>query len=96
MGDRRNCQVATNHIDAMGTVPSTLVQELQEVRSPFLFIHETDDPLVPIDHGEASARLVPNSKLHRLQGAGHMFFYSQTWQEIAKIVAAHTHDAAHA
>lgn len=89
-GHPRNARVAVNHVQAMTTVPDSLVNELPQVRCPFLVIHGTDDPLVPLDNGEASARLVPKSDIVRLQGAGHMFFDWNTWQEIGKHLTSHT------
>ena len=87
VGDSRNAQVAANHIHAMGTLPKSLAKELKDVRRPFMVIHGTDDPLVPLDHGEATARLVANSTVVRLQGAGHMFFDRDTWSDIGNSLA---------
>ena len=81
-GDPRNAQMATHHIYAMTTMPP-LERELARVRCPFLVLHGTNDPLVPLDNGEASARVVPMSRIHALVGAGHMFFNHESWQEIA-------------
>jgi len=86
-GDPRNAQAAVNHIHAMTTVPDSLVRDLPSCQCPFLVIHGTHDPLVPLDNGEASARLVPHSRLVRLQGAGHMFFDADTWREIGRELA---------
>ncbi len=88
-GDPRNALVAEHHVHAMTTVPRTLDRELSEAVRPLLVIHGTDDPLVPVDHGEASARLAPDGSLVRLDGAGHMFFDAATWDEIAHAVLAH-------
>ncbi len=51
------------------------------------------DPLVPFDNGEASARLVPSSRLHRLDRADQMFFNADTWHGIAEVLAGHIHAA---
>ncbi len=88
-GDVRNRQVAYHHMHAMSTVPTSLAKELTKVRCPFLVMHGTEDPLVPVDNGEASARLVPGSKMYHLVGAGHMFFNKESWQEIAENVLRH-------
>lgn len=88
-GDPRNAQVAEHHVHAMSTVPLELVSELEASTHPLLVIHGTDDPLVPIDHGEALARLVSGSRLVRLEGAGHMFFHATIWEEIADAVLEH-------
>jgi pimeloyl-ACP methyl ester carboxylesterase len=89
-GDPRNAQVAVNHIHAMSTVPSSLAREITKVDCRFLVIHGTEDPLVPLDHGVASSRLVPNGKIVQLEGAGHMFFNEETWSEISQSLVAHT------
>ncbi len=93
-GDPRNAQVAVNHIHAMSTVPSTLVTAITKVNCPLLVLHGTVDPLVPIDNGKATARLVPNAKLTQLEGAGHMFFNGKAWCEIGREVLSHTNVAA--
>ncbi len=90
VGDPRNTQVATNHVHAMSTVPNELVDRLRTVRCPFLVIHGTEDLLVPVDNGEATARLVSASKFARLERAGHMFFSWDTWTEIQNRLVAHT------
>ena len=90
VGDPRNAQLAANHIYAMSTVPNSLVKELKKVVDPLLVIHGPEDHLVPLDNGEATARLVPNSKMNRLQGAGHMFFNRETWDEIGRSLIVHT------
>ena len=92
VGDPRNSQVATNHIHAMTTVPNTLVKMVSESDCRVLVIHGSDDPLVPIDNGEATARLVSDAKLVRLERAGHMFFNDEVWHEIGRAVAEHTDD----
>jgi pimeloyl-ACP methyl ester carboxylesterase len=89
VGDPRNAQVATNHIHAMSTVPVALVKELRTVRCPFLVIHGSEDPLVPLDNGEATARLAPVSRFVRLERAGHMFFSSDSWTEIHDVLVAY-------
>jgi pimeloyl-ACP methyl ester carboxylesterase len=89
VGDERNARVATNHIHAMSTVPGSLVADLSGIRCPFLVIHGTNDPLVPLDNGEATARLVSASRITRLEGAGHMFFARHTWREISDALALH-------
>jgi len=82
-----------NHVHAMTTVPPGLVGQLRTSERPLLVIHGTDDPLVPVDHGEATARLVPDSTFRGLAGAGHMFFNTTAWDEISQAVLAHTQHA---
>lgn len=88
-GDPRNAQVATNHIHAMGTVPDSLVQRLPDSPVSLLVLHGTEDPLVPIDNGQATARLAGASTFYPLTDAGHMFFNRDTWDEIRAQLLAH-------
>lgn len=88
-GDARNFQVAANHVHAMSTVPVDLVRELPKSRCPFLVLHGTDDPLVPFDNGEVTARLVSNSTFIGLEGAGHMYFNKHIWLRIQDHVLEH-------
>lgn len=46
-------------------------QRLGEIKHPTLVIHGTEDPILPMDHGEAIARRIPGAKLLRLPGVGH-------------------------
>lgn len=73
----------------MTTIPATLVEELTKIQCPFLVLHGTEDVLVPIDNGEVTARLVPNSRFVEIEGAGHMFFNKQTWLTIQNHVVEH-------
>lgn len=88
-GDPRNAQVAVNHIHAMTTVPVELVKKLATISCPFLVLHGTEDVLVPLDNGQATARLVANSKSVGIEGAGHMFFNKQIWLRIQDLVIGH-------
>jgi pimeloyl-ACP methyl ester carboxylesterase len=81
-GDARNAQVAVNHVHAMSTIPAELVKELGRTACPFLVLHGTEDALVPYDNGEVTARLIPESIMVGLEGAGHMFFHTSTWNKI--------------
>jgi pimeloyl-ACP methyl ester carboxylesterase len=44
---------------------------LGEIRVPVLVIHGTDDPLVTVSGGHATAKAIPNSQLHIVEGMGH-------------------------
>jgi pimeloyl-ACP methyl ester carboxylesterase len=92
VGDDRNWQVAENHIHAMSTVPKNLANNLKSADCPLLVVHGTEDPLVPVDNGMASARLAKSGAIHVLEGAGHMMFDEGTWEEIADAILAHIRD----
>ncbi|MBC7499361.1 MAG: alpha/beta hydrolase [Herminiimonas sp.] len=47
------------------------VAMLKTIKSPTLVIHGTDDPLVPIDCGRDTARLIPDAVLREISGMGH-------------------------
>jgi pimeloyl-ACP methyl ester carboxylesterase len=91
--DVRDASVAQRHIAAMGTVPAGLADDLKRVTAPSLVIHGTEDPLVPVDHGMAIARLIPGCQFHPLPGAGHMFFHGDLWERLATRILAHTRAA---
>ena len=40
---------------------------------PTLVIHGDEDPILPLPHGEATARAIPGAKLVVLRGVGHDF-----------------------
>ena len=40
-------------------------------------------PLVPFNHGQATARLVPGAKMYTLNGAGQLFFIQALWKTLA-------------
>jgi pimeloyl-ACP methyl ester carboxylesterase len=69
--DARDASVAERHIAAMRTLLASLANDLTRVTTPGLVIHGTEDPLVPVDHGMAVARLIPGCRLRqqaRMQG----------------------------
>jgi pimeloyl-ACP methyl ester carboxylesterase len=88
-GDPRNAQAATNHVHAMSTVPVQLVDDLRQLRCPFLVLHGTEDPLVPMDNGMVTAGLVDGSRFVPLRGAGHMFFHEGVWSIILDEILPH-------
>jgi pimeloyl-ACP methyl ester carboxylesterase len=85
----RDASVAERHTAAMSTVPASLAGDLSRVIAPGLVIHGTEDPLVPVDHGQAVARLIPGCRLRLIPGAGHMFLHPELWSELAGYVVDH-------
>jgi pimeloyl-ACP methyl ester carboxylesterase len=65
--------------------------KLSAVKAPTLVIHGTDDPLVPVEAGKATASAIPGAKLMLIEGMGHDM-PPETWAEITegivKIAAA--------
>jgi pimeloyl-ACP methyl ester carboxylesterase len=62
---------------------------LSSISSPTLVIHGTADPMFPIGHGEALAEEIPDSRLLRLEGAGHGV-YRADWDAIVAAILEHT------
>ena len=44
---------------------------LPEIHVPTLVVHGADDPLIPLAHGEDTARLIPHARLEVIEGMGH-------------------------
>jgi pimeloyl-ACP methyl ester carboxylesterase len=87
--DVRDAAVHEHHIAAMTTVPASLAEDLARVTAPSLVIHGIEDPLVPVDHGMALARLIPGCRLQLIPGAGHIFFRRDLWAQMAEHVLGH-------
>ena len=62
----------SGHMAAVGASPNRLAK-LKEVSIPTLIIHGTEDPLIPVDHGEAIANQIKNSEKLIIEGMGHNF-----------------------
>jgi pimeloyl-ACP methyl ester carboxylesterase len=82
-----NIAAAENH----GMVPEGEVsrQPLSSIAVPTLVIHGTEDPMFPLEHGEALAREIPGAQLLTLEGAGHGVERAD-WDTIARAILAHT------
>ena len=58
------------HGIAVFTAPSR-IDALATVGVPTLIVHGTEDPIFPIDHGEALAKAIPGSTFVAWEGVGH-------------------------
>ena len=56
---------------------------------PTLVIHGTEDPLFPLPHGQALARLIPGAELLVVDGMGHEL-PRWTWDTTVPAILAHT------
>lgn len=65
-------------------------QKLGSVSAPTLVIHGADDPLAPLEHGQATAAAITGAKLVVIQGLGHGISYPALWDKIVEEIAAHT------
>jgi 2-hydroxymuconate-semialdehyde hydrolase len=59
---------------AVSTMPE---EELRQIQHQTLIIWGEDDQFFSINHGEATTRIMPNAKLHRIQYAGHLSLMDQ-------------------
>lgn len=50
---------------------------LRRLRQPTVILHGTEDPVVPVSNARNMARLMPNARLHLLEGAGHLFLLDE-------------------
>ena len=64
---------------------------LQDIGTPTLVIHGTEDRMIPVENGTMIAGLIPGSRLEVLDGVGHLFFWEQP-RRAAELV--HEHAAA--
>ena len=62
-----------------------LRQSLQRIEIPFLIVHGTQDPLVPIEAAREHARLVPQSEFHEFTDDNHFFIFMRS-EKIAPLV----------
>jgi len=62
---------------------------LSAIAAPTLVVHGTADPLFPVEHGEALASAIPDTRLLLLDGAGHGVEPAD-WEPLAAAIADHT------
>ena len=67
------------------------VKLLQGLRTPTLVIHGTADPLVPIEAGRDTARLVPGAVMEEIEGMGHDFPAALN-ATLVQLIASHCRD----
>ena len=76
-----------NHgLAAEGELPR---EPLATIAVPTLVIHGTDDPMFPVEHGEALAGEIPGARLLTLEGTGHGVDRAD-WETIARAILTHT------
>ena len=81
---------AENHWQIAGGSGGEPRERLAEITVPTLVVHGTEDPLIPIAHGEALAREIPGARLLRIEGMGHQNPPPPTWEKIVPALLAHT------
>jgi pimeloyl-ACP methyl ester carboxylesterase len=61
---------------------------LASITTPFLVIHGSDDPLVPVEAGRDTAQAVPGAELMIIEGMGHEL-PREAWPEIINAITEH-------
>ncbi|NPU85922.1 MAG: alpha/beta fold hydrolase [Syntrophaceae bacterium] len=62
---------------------------LSSIRVPTLVIHGADDPLIPVEGGKDTARVIPGARLLIVNGMGHDM-PKGVWAEIAEAISRHS------
>ncbi len=63
--------------------------QLSSITVPTLVIHGADDPLMPVEGGKDTARVIPGAGLLIIDGMGHDM-PKVIWAEIASAIFHHT------
>jgi pimeloyl-ACP methyl ester carboxylesterase len=79
----------TRQMAAIETAPGRR-RLLGGVSVPTLVIHGDSDSLVPLRHGEDTARAIPGARLVVVEGMGHGIAVPSLWDEIVSVIADHT------
>jgi pimeloyl-ACP methyl ester carboxylesterase len=61
----------SNHALAQKATPALTVDALASIRLPVLVIHGSDDPILPVGHGEWAAAAIPGATLRVIDRMGH-------------------------
>ena len=77
IGRHEHKEVGNHHINAILASGSRL-EELSGLQLPTLIFHGTQDPLILPEHSQKFAPLIPHSKIHWIQGMGHILTKSYT------------------
>lgn len=59
------------------------------ITTPTLVVHSDTDPLFPLPHGEALARMIPDAVLLRVDGMGHEVPPPQVWDTVVPALVDH-------
>ncbi|MDJ1639451.1 alpha/beta fold hydrolase [Streptomyces pakalii] len=63
---------SVRHLAAMARTPA-LTDRITALRVPTLVVHGEQDRVFPMKHGEALRRAIPDARLRRIPGMGHIF-----------------------
>jgi pimeloyl-ACP methyl ester carboxylesterase len=59
---------------------------LDSIKAPTLVVHGTEDPLLPLPHGEALAAAIPHARLEVVCGMGHSLLSPGLPRRIAELI----------
>jgi pimeloyl-ACP methyl ester carboxylesterase len=85
---RRTRDMAASMVNHFIAEPATSVDPA-DIRVPTLVLHSADDPMFPIQHGEALAAAIPGARLVRLEGVGHEIPPPAVWDVVVPEVRSH-------
>jgi len=85
MWDDTNCPLSRSYMDDMRKIGS-VINEAPRIKVPWLFIHGTEDDVVPItDSREIFAKAHKPKELYEIPGSNHVFAGAATQPMIAKV-----------
>jgi pimeloyl-ACP methyl ester carboxylesterase len=77
-----------NHVLALNASLYHMKEVQHLIQAPALVIHGSEDPIVPIDHGQALAEAIRGAKLLEVKGMGH-FVHSSFYDLIIEAIKSH-------
>jgi len=66
---------------------------LSSIKVPTLVIHGTSDPLVPVEGGKDTAKVIKGAELILIEGMGHDLPHGGAWPRIVEAIDKHTQRA---
>jgi pimeloyl-ACP methyl ester carboxylesterase len=63
-------------------------EALKLVAVPTLVIHGSEDPLLPVEHGKATAAAIPGAKLPVIDGMGHGLNFPSVWPQWVSAISS--------
>ncbi|WP_429818992.1 alpha/beta fold hydrolase [Ensifer sp. B1-9] len=86
--DRSGGYLSTTNHSVLFDVGATWRGRLTEMNVPLLVIHGTADPVFPMAHGEALARVVADARFVQVEGGGHEI-HPGDWDKIVSAIDEH-------
>ena len=84
----RDFTSSVNHTFAIRNTPPWR-HRLTQIRTPTLVVHGTQDPILPLPHGEALASEIADAEMMVLEGVGHALPVP-VWDELIPTLLRHT------